>query len=111
MLSARGLTRDRSASSGSDLRFRRGSQIRTRLLGGYFVNPRFLPLRVEIKTDQDSERGGWMLQLCIQDTLGIAIRDAAARKRYAMAAAEIEDFVQEGLGDHAEVALKDSLES
>lgn len=108
-LCARGLTRD--ASSESELRFHRGSQIRTRFLGGYFVNPRFLPVRVEIKADRDSHQGGWELRLCAEDTLGIALRDAAARKRYTMAAAEIERFVQEGLETRAEVTPKVSPQS
>lgn len=95
-LRARGLELDQSSSSDSKRLFRRGSQLRTRLLGGYFVNPRFLPLQVEVETKHDSGEC-WKLNVCAQDTLGVALRDSALRKRYALSASEIEGVVEEGL--------------
>src|SRR4051812_45568583 len=48
VLMEHGLKVDQDASSESTMVFRGGSQLRTRLLGGYFIAPSHLPLRAEV---------------------------------------------------------------
>lgn len=98
-LSAHGLKVDSPPASGSTLCFEGGSQFRSRLLGGYFVNPRYLPIRGELKTRRLLSRSGCELELYIRDAVGIGLRDAALEKRYALAAAEIEGVVKARVGE------------
>lgn len=92
----RGLRIDQNASSESTVVFRGGSQLRTRLLGGYFVSPRNLPVRAELILLANGARAG-EVKLRVHDSLGIGVRDRALEKRYAHAATEIERAVEDGL--------------
>lgn len=62
-----------------------GSQLRARLFGGYFVDPKRLPVRIILETTPDEE-GGSVLSVEVRDRFGIAIRDGALEERYAQAA-------------------------
>ena len=68
---------------------RSGSQLRTRLLGGYFVAPRHLPIKVSWSQTRQEPN-----EIYVEDGLGpIAIRDRALAKRYEMRVAQIRDAV------------------
>jgi hypothetical protein len=74
---------------GHKARLEGGSQLRTRTFGGYFVNPRHLPITVTVR-----ELGEADGPICIQirDRMGrIAVRDRAFESRYALRVQEIED--------------------
>lgn len=73
-----------------------GSQLRTRFYGGYFVDPRHLPIRAELVTDSPGH-GGDELRLHVRDTLGVARRDIALGDRYEVAAEAIRDVVDDRL--------------
>ena len=62
-----------------------GSQLRSRLFGGYFVDPKRLPVRIipEATSDED---GSPILSVEVRARFGIAIRDRALEERYAQAA-------------------------
>jgi hypothetical protein len=66
-----------------------GSQLWTRLFGGYFVDLRRLPVEVDLADVDDSGE----LQLTVRDRMGPAVRDARLRERYAERASEIRDLV------------------
>lgn len=91
-----GLKIDKDASSESKLVLRGGSQLRTRLFGGYFVAPSYLPVRAEVKLPfceaETSE-----VELRVEDALGIGVRDRALQERYELAVGEIEQAVANGL--------------
>lgn len=74
---------------------RSGSQLRTRLLGGYFVAPRHLPLKGQLMTSNGGA-GGVRVDLVIEDTLMIALRDGALERRYRKAAENIRVAVESG---------------
>jgi hypothetical protein len=62
-----------------------GSQLRSRLFGGYFVDPRRLPVRITIEATPNAD-GSSTLAVQVRDRFGIAIRDRALEERYAQAA-------------------------
>lgn len=66
-----------------------GSQLWTRLLGGYYVRPTRLPSRVELRaTSPDT------VEVHVADRLGVAIRDARMRDRYAQLVEELRATAQ-----------------
>jgi hypothetical protein len=71
-----------------------GSQLCTRLFGGYFVNPSRLPIRVELKAAGAAGNGSSILELGVRDRLGIAVRDEALEDRYVQAATNIRSAVE-----------------
>jgi len=74
---------------GHTARFEGGSQVRTRLLGGYFVNPIHLPITVTV-TETDASDDALIIE--IRDRLGpIAVRDRAFESRFELRAQEIQD--------------------
>lgn len=80
ILVARGL---RVSGDAGTLRLSRGSSLRTRLFGGYRVDPASLPMRGRmevIETAGDGTRGG--VRLHLEDGLGIALRDGRLGERY-----------------------------
>jgi hypothetical protein len=83
-------------SSVAGLSLKGGSQLRTRLFGGYFVAPRYLPIKAQLKVRTDEAMGS-KLELVVRDTLGIAVRDGALEERYEQAADSIRAAVEEGL--------------
>lgn len=93
-LSSLGLRPDVAANSVSSVVLRGGSQIQTRLLGGYFVDPKKLPIRVDLGISPKGENGQRALELTVQDTLGVAIRDKGLEERYARAACNIKRMVE-----------------
>jgi hypothetical protein len=97
-LTYQGLT----SSSRSDLQGERvvvvgGSQLRTRLLGGYFVAPKHLPVRAELVIIDAGNRGQHKLELQVRDTIGLAARDRALEARYVRAATNIREVVEHSL--------------
>jgi len=74
-------------SEAADVRLSGGSNLRTRLLGGYFVDPARLPVKVELRT-----QGGAVQAIEVRDALGpVGLRDRALETRYALRVAEIRD--------------------
>lgn len=71
-----------------------GSQIRTRLLGGYFVDPKWLPVVVELKAETDSSGGGSRIELAVRDDFGVAVRDEALGDRFERAAGNLGKAVE-----------------
>jgi hypothetical protein len=57
-----------------------GSQLRTRLLGGWFVNARHLPKRVRI-TYRETE-DGVRVRATIEETLGFGFMDPLLEQKY-----------------------------
>jgi hypothetical protein len=62
-----------------------GSQLRSRLFGGYFVDPRRLPVQITIEATPNVD-GSSTLAVEVRDRFGIGIRDRALEERYAQAA-------------------------
>lgn len=92
-----GLKVDRGASSGSIVAVSGGSQLRTRLLGGYFVTPSSLPIRAEV-TLPTHDGPALEVKVRVQDRLGIGIRDRALKRRYEAAAEEVEKLIEDSVG-------------
>jgi hypothetical protein len=67
-----------------------GSQLRTRLFGGYFVDRTRLPVEVQLSVSSVDSRK-WTVQLGVRDRLGVAIRDEALEDRLALAAEGIRE--------------------
>jgi hypothetical protein len=69
-----------------------GSQLRTRLLGGYFINPIYLPVRAELDLGQAGKRD--TLRLRVTDGFGrVFLRDSRFRERFDLRVAEIESVI------------------
>ncbi len=76
--------------------FEGGSQVRTRLLGGYFVVPAHLPITV-ILTRSSSAEGAFAVE--VRDRLGrVALRDRAFESRYELRVREIQDMLGDSGG-------------
>jgi hypothetical protein len=103
-LKERRLVVDPQASSENRMVLCGGSQVRTRFHGGYFVDPRHLPVRAELVTDSDGDGRG-KLRLHVRDTLGIARRDIALGDRYEIAAEAIREVVDDYLEVSSGAAL------
>jgi hypothetical protein len=88
-----GLTFHRKAESSDEVILTSGSQLWTRLFGGYFVDSRRLPIEIHLKTLNGDPGGGWTVQLEIRDRLGVAVRDKALVDRFAQAAGSIREVV------------------
>ncbi len=71
-----------------------GSQFWTRLLGGYFVDPTRLPIRVKLKAIGAMGSVSPVLELEVHDRLGVGVRDEALGDRYEQAAANIRSAVE-----------------
>ena len=77
------------ADDGHIVHLESGGQIRMRLLGGYFIKPRFLPTTVLVERPKGQGDG---LSVVVRDRIGrIGWRDQAFRARYAMRADEIRE--------------------
>lgn len=94
-----GLTLRVESSAPDKAVLRGGSQARTRLLGGYFVDPKRLPVRVELGINEVNQ-GKWSVDLAVRDTFGIAIRDRALEDRFKQAAARIQGVVEARLSSN-----------
>jgi hypothetical protein len=68
-----------------------GSQLWTRMFGGYFVDPRRLPVEVDLRGVANSN--GAALTVTVRDRMGPALRDARMRERYAERAANIRELI------------------
>jgi hypothetical protein len=73
-----------------------GSGLRTRLLGGYFVAPKHLPVRVEI-TKVGNPETLQKVELRVSDSLKVALRDKGLERRYELAATSIREIVESSL--------------
>jgi len=96
-LSDRGLALRQERDSPNEVILRGGSQLWTRLFGGYFVSPKRLPIEVKLKTANGVKSGKWTVQLGIRDKLGTAVRDEALEDRFALAAGDIRDAIESQL--------------
>jgi hypothetical protein len=92
-LNDQGLTLRQESKSSNEIVLRGGSQFWTRLFGGYFVDPRRLPIEVELTTANQADNGRWTVQLGVHDRLGMAVRDEALGDRFAQAAGNIRKAV------------------
>jgi hypothetical protein len=80
-----------TSDSGSVAHLEGGSQVKTRLLGGYFVKPSDLPITVLVSP---SSAPGGHQSIEVRDRIGpIGLRDRALAGRYAMRAEEIRQAV------------------
>lgn len=68
------------AQAGSEIEARQGSQLITRLLGGWFVNPKQLPKRAEIRLNPTEQ--GLRIEVFIEETLGLGYLDSIMKARY-----------------------------
>jgi|SRR6188768_3549319 len=93
-LESLGLRSEVGTDSASSVVLRGGSQIQTRLFGGYFVNPKRLPVQVDLEIISSDGNGQRKLGLKIHDTLGVAVRDKGFEDRYARAACDIRRTVE-----------------
>jgi hypothetical protein len=73
---------------------RGGSQFWLRLIGGYFIDPKKLPVQVELKTASEPGTDQAVVQLSIRDAFGIAVRDEALEDRFALAAGNIREAIE-----------------
>ncbi|HET7416062.1 MAG TPA: hypothetical protein VFJ61_00330 [Solirubrobacterales bacterium] len=96
-LEREGLTIEKSTSTETTLVLRGGSQLRTRLLGGYFVSPKSLPIRAEVHLPVND--GAGKVELRVEDSLGFGVRDGALRKRYELAADQLEQSLRDSMND------------
>jgi hypothetical protein len=87
------LLSDIESQTSNEIVLRGGSQLRTRLLGGYFVDPKRLPITVFLRSGSTGSRE-FTVELGISDKLGVAIRDEALRNRYAQAATDIRTVIE-----------------
>lgn len=72
---------------------RGGSQLWLRLIGGYFIHPKRLPIEVELSATPAHGDAKTAVQLGIRDTFGISIRDEALEDRFTQAAESIRGAV------------------
>jgi hypothetical protein len=91
-----GLSVEPEAASEDRRVLRGGSQLRTRFHGGYFVDPRHLPVRAEL-VFVEAGGNGPKLQLHLRDTLGHARRDIALGDRYQVLAEAIREIIDNRL--------------
>lgn len=92
-----GLVRNIESQTSNEVVLRGGSQLRTRLLGGYFVDHRRLPVRVSLGTE-DVGHEEFIVELGVRDRLGgVGIRDGALGDRYAQAATGIRSVIGDQL--------------
>lgn len=96
-LGERGLEPSVGSQSPTRIEAKGGSQLRTRLLGGHFVDPKQLPVEVELEAAQGQDDGKGRVELEVRDRFGIAVRDEALEERFIVAAEQIRDVVQERL--------------
>lgn len=54
---------------------RGGSHLWMRLIGGYFINPKRLPVRAELTRSDVSGVDGCVVELAVRDRFGVAVRD------------------------------------
>lgn len=92
-LNDKGLGLKQESESSDEVVLRGGSQLWTRLFGGYFVDSRHLPIEVELRTANGANGGKWTVQLGVRDRLGVAVRDEALEHRLAQAAGTIREII------------------
>ena len=73
-LNQQGMELSVESQSPARIKAKGGSQLRTRLLGGYFVDPRQLPVVVELEAARGQGDGGGRVELEVRDRLGVAVR-------------------------------------
>jgi hypothetical protein len=66
--------------AGPAIEVRQGSQLITRLLGGWFVNPKHFPKRAEIRLCPSEK--GLRVDVLIEETLGLGFLDSHFKSRY-----------------------------
>lgn len=93
VLNDKGLALEQESESPNQIVLRGGSQFWTRLFGGYFVDPKRLPIEVELKAANRVSNGKWTVQLGVRDRLGVAVRDEALNDRFAQAAGNIREVI------------------
>jgi len=65
---------------GGQINVRQGSQLLTRLLGGWFVPPSWIPKRAAVKISDAS--GGVRIEASIEESLGRGILDPVFKRKY-----------------------------
>jgi hypothetical protein len=94
-----GLEVDGGGSPTADAILKGGSQLRTRLFGGYFVDARQLPVEARLSSSEPEHDGRARVDLLVQDALKVAVRDQALQRQYDKAAEAIRTAVEDGLGE------------
>jgi hypothetical protein len=67
---------------GMETEVTQGSQLRTRLLGGWFVNGKHFPKRAMVRFTPAPESGGTRVDVHIEETLGFGVLDPIFEDRY-----------------------------
>lgn len=93
-LARQGLVQSVETQTPTEVVLKGGSQFWTRLLGGYFVNPKRLPIRVSLKTPDAVIDQKFIVELGVRDRFGVGVRDEALEERFALAAAAIRTAVE-----------------
>lgn len=109
-LSHEGLVQAVEIQTPTEIVLKGGSQFWTRLLGGYFVKPRRLPIKVSLKVPDAMVDGKFIVELGIRDRFGVGVRDEALEERFELAATAIRSAVQarlEAMGSY-EIDLVES---
>lgn len=99
-----GFRKEIDTSSGACLSMIGGSQLWTRLFGGYFVRLDQLPLRAKLGVEKRADYA-WQLELEVSDRFGWAIRNSSRKKRPEMATMQIKDAVESWLAARALISL------
>lgn len=73
-----------------------GSQLRMRLLGGYFIDPKQLPILAELQGSSVSAQELTLL-LNVRDRFGVALRDDGLGEQFGQAAKHIKEVVESHL--------------
>jgi hypothetical protein len=75
-----------------------GSQLRTRLMGGYFVGEQHLPIHAHLQSQPTPETRRYTLELRMNDAAGIALRDQRLRSRFDERALTLASLVSAAAG-------------
>lgn len=59
---------------------RQGSQMRTRILGGWFVSPRTIPKRATVSLHQTAD--GVRIEASIEESMGFGLLDPIFKRKY-----------------------------
>jgi hypothetical protein len=65
---------------GDELRIRQGSQLLTRLLGGWFVPATWLPKRAAVLVRQTAD--GVRIRATIEEAMGLGVMDPLLKRKY-----------------------------
>lgn len=90
---------------------RGGSHLWMRLIGGYFIDPKRLPVRAELTRSDVSGVDGCAVELAVRDRFGTAVRDEALEERFLLAAANISSAVERRLEATSGAVIEPQLQS